>query len=51
MEKANNSIATRMQVSLLNNRNPQNTIFSTRHNSMTELCRALLKYVTERKIG
>ena len=44
MKKANNSIATKLQVNLINNRDQKLKYFCVRHNSMTKLCRALLKY-------
>ena len=50
MKKANNSIATKMQANLLNNRE-NSYLFSAQHNSMTKLCRTLFKYENERKIG
>ena len=50
-EKANNSIGTKMQVNLLNNRDKKLNCFSAQHNSMTKLCCALFKYENERKIS
>ena len=45
IEKANNSIATKMCANLLNNRRKNQNTFSSRQNLMTNLCRAPLKYI------
>ena len=50
-EKANNSIATKLYVNLLNNREQKLKYFCARHNIMTKIHRALFKYENERKIG
>ena len=50
MEKANNSIATKLEVILLNNLTKM-IFLSAQHNSITKLCPALFKYENGRKIG
>ena len=42
LKKINNSIATKLGLTLLKNHKNMN-IVSTRHNPMTKLCRALFK--------
>ena len=50
-EKFNNSIATKLRVTLLNNCTIFWIILSARHNPMTKLCYALFKYKNKLKIG
>ena len=51
MKKVNNSIAIKLCVNLLNNREKNRIIFSARHNSMTKLCSALFKCENKLKNG
>ena len=48
-EKVNHSIATKLCANLLNNRINE-IIYSARHNSMTQFCRALFKYENKIKM-
>ena len=50
-DKVNNSIVTKMRVTLLNNRNVFFNLFSALHNSMTKFCSALFKCEDKLKIG
>ena len=50
-EKSNNSIATKMRVTLLSNRKYFWNISSALHNLMTKLCSALFKSENKLKIG
>ena len=49
--KVNNSIDTKLRVTLLKNRELFFIIFSARHNSLTKFCRALFKCENKLKIG
>ena len=50
-EKFNNSIATKLRVTVMKNPKIYIYIFSARHNSMTKLCRAIFKCENKLKIG
>ena len=49
-EKVNNSIATKLRVTLLKNRKTFLKYFSARHSSIAKLCRALFKCENKLKI-
>ena len=51
LQKANNLIATKMRVNLINNYTYFCNMFSALHNLMPKLCFAFFKYENKLKIG